>query len=131
MALARRISRKGMEEAAAECVRAVLDVKNGELRRRKVSMSSFAFTFNAFSEWDSLHHFRFQKSDGIRTTVAVAWPESKTHTSRNRYAVTPLFGDMGYSSALSFATRWRDLELMFGKPAEHLSEIFWEGLEGF
>eukprot|EP00171_Calliarthron_tuberculosum_P005259 IDg5259t1 len=131
IAVARSGVTSGLEFAGQEYINADVDLANSIRRSPLVSTSSFDFNFNAFSEGESLHQFRFRKEDVLRMCEAVAWPSSRTHTERNRYSVSPLLATCVLLRRLASPTRWRDVEVMFGKPAEHLSEIFWEALERF
>lgn len=98
-------------------------------RRNRIGLSQFSFNFNSLTENDTLLQFRFRKVDVMRMIDAVSWPPFKSHTCRNRFAVTPLLATCIILRRLSSPARWKDLEMLFGKHSSQLSEIFWEGLE--
>ena len=100
-------------------------------RSNRLSTAQFSFNFNVFSDAECLSLFRFAKRDISRVTIALAWPENQNHTKKNRYAVTPLLTTCIVLRRLSSPSRWTDMEIMFGKYAAQLSEIFWESLEHF
>lgn len=109
--------------------RAQSNIENLLIRSNRISISSFTFNFNKFSDYDCLSYFRFRKEDISRVMNATAWPTEKTLTSRNRYAVNPVLSTCILLRRLASPARWRDLEEMFGKHASQLSEIFWESVE--
>lgn len=53
------------------------------------------------------------------------------NTKINLYYVSPPLATRVFLRSLVYPTRWRDVEILFGKPAKILSEIFWEALERF
>jgi nuclease HARBI1 len=110
----------------------VKENRDNHVRRSKcVSTSDFSFNFNCFSDSDCLSLFRFRKSDVLRMVKAIAWPEYRIGSTRNRYSVTPLLDSCILLRRLASPCRWRDLDLLFGKHASQLSEIFWECIENF
>eukprot|EP00171_Calliarthron_tuberculosum_P009482 IDg9482t1 len=60
---------------------------------------------------------------------ALSWPSEQTHTTLNRYSVSPISSTCIFLRRLCTPSRWRDMELFFGKHASHLSETFWEAIE--
>ena len=100
-------------------------------KSNRISTAQFSFNFNMFSDAECLSLFRFTKRDISRVIIALAWPENQNHTKKNRYAVTPLLTTCIVLRRLSSSSRWTDMEIMFGKYAAQLSEIFWESLEHF
>lgn len=98
-------------------------------KREEMLAVNFTFNFNSFLDLDCLVKFRFTKRDIIRLLPVFSWPETQTHTRRNRYSVTPILVCCIILRRLATPTRWVDCERMFGKWKSHLSEIFWEGIE--
>ena len=100
-------------------------------RVRHISQSDFFFNFNSISDSDCVFMFRFRKCDVVRMVQALAWPDAVTFTKRNRYSTNPILSTCIILRRLASPTRWRDMELTFGKRSSQLSEIFWEALERF
>ena len=100
-------------------------------RNQRIHWTHFAFNFNSMTDASSLSLFRFRKKDVIRMVEAVAWPSSQVATARNRYSCSRILVTCVLLRRLCSPARWRDMELLFGRHAAQLSEIFWEGLEQF
>jgi len=93
-------------------------------RRRTISMSSF--NLNAFSKADGLSLFRFEPDDIGRVAGALAMRDT---SSRRRYRVSGEEAMCIVLRRLSSPSRWRDLEVMFGRCASALLEVFIETVE--
>ena len=57
-------------------------------RSNRISLSSFSYNFNAFTDVCCLSLFRFRKQDVIRMVTAIAW--KREITTRNSYMCSPL-----------------------------------------
>jgi len=104
-------------------------VERHAFRSKVISTTSFTYTFNQLTDqaWLSLLHFN--RADLLRMVPVLSI--STAHTDRNRYAVTPLLSACVVLRRMAIPFRWQDLELLFGRYAPQLSEIFWEGMDGF
>lgn len=100
-------------------------------RSNRLSPASFHFNFNQFNDADCLFQFPFRKEDLIRMVKTIGWLNSNKYTRRNRYSVSTFLITCVLLRRRPSPTRWRDMELLFGKNASHLSEIFWSGMECF
>lgn len=110
---------------------ALTDYHFSMMRNKRISELDFSFNFNAFTNLDCLHHFRFEKRHVSDLVSVMGWPPTKLRTTRNRYRVTPILATCTVLRRLSAPARWRDLEELFGKHGPQLSEIFWEAVEFF
>lgn len=100
-------------------------------RRNRIASSRFPFNFNAFSDEDYLSYFRFKTADIIRLVPIIELRLTETATKPNSFRVTPLHSKYVLLRRTATPCRWRDVETMFAKHSSHLSEIFWETVEGF
>ena len=106
---------------------------NFQLRRPlRISLTSFDDNrFPFMSDDVLLSLFRFRRDDIMRVVEVMSWPLNRKRTKHNRYSVTPLLATCVVLRRLASATRWRDLEQIFGGHKSQLSEIFWEALMVF
>ena len=95
--------------------------------RRRISSSAFNVNFNCLTDGDALPHSRFCKRDIIRMISAVAWLLQKIITKGNRFSVTPLLATCFTLRRLASPARWKDLDILFGKHASQLSDIYLGG----
>jgi hypothetical protein len=98
---------------------------------RSLQIASTSFNFNIFGDADSLKLFRFETKHVVEISRLLGWPLNRTHTTRNRYDTCPIMSTCIVLRPLQTPTRWYDMEILFGKHASHLSEIFLEALEEF
>ena len=102
------------------------DVRLITMRSRHIS--GITFNLNMFSDERALAEFRFRRSEISQVRDVLAWSGLPT---RNRYRCNSMTATCIVLKRLSFPTRWRDLEPMFGMRASTLSEVFWEVVEEF
>jgi len=93
-------------------------------RRRAISMSRF--NLNAFTKVDGFSLFCFGPDDNGRVAGALAMRET---SSRHRYRVPGEEAMCIVLRLLSSPSRWRNLEVMFGRCASALSEVLIETVE--
>ena len=93
-------------------------------KANRISLSDFSFNFNGLTQLDCLRMFRFEKDDLYKMVDCVGWPLSIHTTKRNRYACDPVLVTCIIMRRISSPSRWSDLEIMFGKHASQLYEIF-------
>lgn len=105
------------------------NVQNHVILKNEIYNIDFSFNFNRFTDLECLLLLRFRKKDIVRLIPVIAWPVLKLHTSRNRYAVTPILATCILLRRLATPARWTDLIRLFGKWPPQMSEIFWESLE--
>ena len=98
-------------------------------RPNRISLSSFSFNFNVFTDVCGLSLFGFRKQDAIRMVTAIAWKGEIT--TMNRYMCSPHLVTRVVLRRLTTPARSRDIEMQFGKHGGQPSEIFWEGMERF
>eukprot|EP00171_Calliarthron_tuberculosum_P001768 IDg1768t1 len=116
-------------QAFEKYIRVRKDYESQLLYSRRISASQFTFNFNGLSNFDCLFLFRFEK-DHIKNLLTLnGWPSSKTRTMRNRYACDAMLSTCVMLRRLASPCRWKELEILFGKHASQLSEIFWESIE--
>lgn len=116
--------------AARKYIDAKSNYKNHVERCLMLKCSIFEQTFNHMSDHENLRLFRFKKRDVMRMAAVVRW-DDVPHKSINLYRTTRLLGTAVFLKRLASPFRWQDLEVLFGKHAPQLSEIFWETLECF
>jgi hypothetical protein len=95
------------------------------LRTRHIASSNF--NFNSYSDQSCLRDFRFCRKDVPRLVDVIGWVSGRTR--RNRYKCEPLVAICILLRRLAYPCRWSDLEVVFGKHASALSEIYWEVAE--
>jgi hypothetical protein len=77
--------------AAMKLCTEVKEKRDNHIRCSKcILISDFSFNFNRFSDSCCLSLFRLRRSDVLRMVTAIAWPEFRISSKRNRYSVTPL-----------------------------------------
>lgn len=96
---------------------------------RSFHISSTTFNINVFSEEECLRNFRFLHRDLGRVALLTNWTTGSTE--RNRYKCDPFTATCIMLKRLSFPSRWKDLEHIFGMRASALCEVFWEVVESF
>lgn len=101
----------------------------GHIRLRSRHISTMRFNLNAYSEEQSLSEFRFRKSEIGTVCGVLSWGGGPT--ARSGYSCEAITATCIVLKRLSFPTRWRDLETVFGMRASALCEVFWEVVEGF
>jgi len=101
----------------------------GYIRRslqRSERVSAVAFNLNAFSQQEALNNFRFFVPDLGRLSSLL---DLQVDVSRRRYNVSPIECLAIVLRRLASPSRWTDLELLFGRSASSLSEIFCRGVD--
>ena len=100
---------------ASHVARDISEHEKSLARSNRISLSDFSFNFNAYGDQECFFNFRFRNSDVLRMVNAVAGYGSKTHMSRNRYAVTLILATCLILCRIASASRWMDLEMTFWK----------------
>lgn len=103
------------------------DVQQIEMRSRIIKTCTF--NINNYSEFMSLHDFRFKVTDLPKIADLLHLPNSVT--KRRRYRCDSITSCCIVLKRLSSPSNWKDLETTFGMASPMLSEIFWETIEMF
>ena len=74
-------------------------------------------------------NFRFCKQDSTRMMSAGAWEPRKRTTKRKRINLTTLVATGVILRRFVSPGKWKDPDILIGKHASQMSEIFWEALE--
>ena len=90
-----------------------MDLKKVSARCVQISMTMF--NLNAFSEEECYRNFRFRAKDIGKIVTMCGWDSGKT--KRCGYIVEPVTATCVVLRKLSFPTRWKDIEKMFGMHA--------------
>lgn len=99
------------------------------LRLRSLRIHVQSFDIKELGNKECFRSFRFTEKEILSHLVPfVGWQQN--HTTRNRYACTPLLATCVVLRRLATTNRWEDLTLEFGRHSSQLSEIFWESMEG-
>lgn len=101
------------------------------IRSNEISNSSFDFNLSMMTDRSCLELFRFNHANLNKIVPLLAWPEAKRRTTRNAYRTTPTIAACVLLRRLATPARWVDLEVLFGKFAAQLAEIFREALQLF
>lgn len=105
--------------------RARADLNKINARAMQIAMTSF--NLNAYCEEEAFRLFRFRPKDVGKITELCSWTSGKTQ--RSGYVVEPTTAVCAVLRKLSFPTRWRDIDVMFGMSAAAMSEVFYEVIE--
>lgn len=120
------IAEEADDEVLLRCylrVRAArVDVQKVCARSHNISMT--VFNLNAYSEEECYRNFRFRAKDIGKIVQLCGWNSGKT--KRCGYVVDPITATCLVLRKLSFPTRWKDIENMFGMHAPAMSEVFYE-----
>ena len=98
-----------------------------KLAERSIHISMTSFNLNRLSEEECYHHFRFRPKHIGKIVELCGWNEGKT--KRRGYIVDTVTATCLAFRKLSFPTRWRDMEDMFGMQPPAMSETFYEVIE--
>lgn len=117
------------EEELIACYRRIRAARRdlGKMNIRAMEISSTSFNLNKFNDEESLRLFRFRPRDMNRIVQLCGWTSGKT--KRSRYVVEPVTAVCIALRKLSYPTRWKDLEKMFGMRASAMCEVFYEVIE--
>lgn len=96
-----------------------------EVRSMEISMARF--NLNIYSEEDCFRLFRFRRKDIGRIVELCAWDAGRTKI--HGYVVDPVTAVCVVLRKLSFPTRWKDVEKMFGMHSSATSEVMYEVVE--
>ena len=95
---------------------------------------SSSFNINALSDSDCLLRFRFKKEDIGKIESLVQWNgqgAAIARTPRRRYLVDPILALCVMLRRLSTPSRWKDIEIEFGKHTSYLDEMFYFTVQKF
>lgn len=98
---------------------------------RHIAVSSWVDVVYNMTDLQFLSSFRIRKEDLDTVVKAIAWPATKTRTTRNEYSTSPHLSTLILLRRLASPCRWMDVVLLFKKHPSHMSEIFWEGMQHF
>lgn len=104
--------------------RARKDLKKMSVRSIKISMTTFKL--NRFCEEECFHLFRFRAREIGKIVQLCNWTTGKTR--RSGYVADVTTAVCVVLRKLSYPTRWRDIEVMFGMRASAMSEVFYQVL---
>ena len=107
--------------------RARIDLRR--IRLRSLHISATKFNINVYSDEQCLSHFRFRSSEIGTISNVLGWTSGLT--ARSGYRCDAITASCIVLKRLSFPTRWRDLECIFGMRSSALCEVFWEVVETF
>lgn len=117
------------EEMLIMCYRLVRAAREdlAKMDARSLSISSATFNLNHYSDEESFRLFRFRTRDVGKIVELCGW--SCGRTKRSGYVVDPVTSVCVMLRKLSYPTRWKDIELMFGMRSSAMSEVYYEVME--
>lgn len=101
------------------------DLKKMEVRASQIS--SAIFNLNTYSEEEAFRLFRFRRRDIGKIVQLCGWAGGRT--KRSGYDVDAVTAVCVVLRKLSYPTRWKDVEFMFGMRSSAMSEVFYEVIE--
>lgn len=101
------------------------DLFNVEVRSMEISLARF--NLNIYSEEECFRLFRFCRKDIGKIVELCGWHSGKT--KEHGYVVDPVTAVCVVLRKLSYPTRWKDVEIMFGMHGPAMSEVMYEVVE--
>lgn len=101
------------------------DLDKINLRAQEISFTNF--NLNVFCEEECYRMFRFRSKDIGKVVELCGWLGGRT--KRSGYVVDSITAVCVMLRKLSFPTRWKEIERLFGMRSSAMSEIFYEVME--
>ena len=105
------------------------NVKYRETMMAEIRIICFETKFQGYSDDFVFNNFCFTKAQLYSLANTISFPI--TRTKRKRYRTSSILFTAVVLRRMASPCRWDDLNLLFGKHASQLSEIFWESIAYF